>query len=323
METLDQRRRKAMGVAEGSEARSMEAQAMYEAALSQPQGSGVDSGLVEHAGMGPVARPMTFSNPCVGSSSPSTMEMGMVASPFHSDKVRAEVQLQRSRPTSLDSDARALVQSRSEGGDSAEPDYGKSPVSTEMVRVARVGTTSPDSSGPTMLAMTDQGAGSRQIGEEVKESPMLATSGQPRALAPLEKEATSLALVVTGSPVPQLPSEREESVLALRSQSELAVALTTEAGGRPTADDTRELVPAAGVHGPPMSSRVEELLVQMLEENRNLRMRLEQVETQSSWHSGNTGATSHGAMEHSPVSFAPVSGAVGVQEVNSQVRRGL
>ena len=56
--------------------------------------------------------------------------------------------------------------------------------------------------------------------------------------------------------------------------------------------------------------------MQMLLENRNLRARLDQMETQSSWHSGNTRDTVHG-VEYSPVSFAPISsGIVGVQSVD-------
>ena len=51
-------------------------------------------------------------------------------------------------------------------------------------------------------------------------------------------------------------------------------------------------------------SRADDLLEQMVEENRLLRLRLEQLETQSSWHSGGTRGFQE-MPEHSPVSFAP------------------
>ena len=54
--------------------------------------------------------------------------------------------------------------------------------------------------------------------------------------------------------------------------------------------------------------------MRMMEENRTLRVTLEQMEAQSSWHSGNTRDTSHAAGEHSPISFAQgPPGWVGVQ----------
>ena len=50
--------------------------------------------------------------------SPGMLERGLAgptASPFHSDKVRDEVELLRRRPTTLDADAEALRQGRPEG----------------------------------------------------------------------------------------------------------------------------------------------------------------------------------------------------------------
>ena len=81
------------------------------------------------------------------------------------------------------------------------------------------------------------------------------------------------------------PEEGAIVAVEPRSSNEatsLALALM-EAGSetRPEPADSRELVRARGG----VSSRVEQLLTQVLEKNRQLRMRLDQVETQSSWHS--------------------------------------
>ena len=69
------------------------------------------------------------------------------------------------------------------------------------------------------------------------------------------------------------------------------------AGRGPLKEDQRELVPDTG-----LSSQVENLLMQVMDENRALRRRLEQVElrSHSSWHSGVQGDAVVGA---SPVSF--------------------
>ena len=63
-------------------------------------------------------------------------------------------------------------------------------------------------------------------------------------------------------------------------ESVLAVALRPSRDERPDSGDQRELVPAAS------PSRIEDLLLQVIQENRHLRLRLDQMETQSSWHSG-------------------------------------
>ena len=78
---------------------------------------------------------------------------------------------------------------------------------------------------------------------------------------------------------------------------------------RPAASDARELVPVV----PP---RVEQLLLQVMEENRALRLRLEQVDTLSSWPPQGTRVavqetpamvTMSEGIVQSPMSFAPVS----------------
>ena len=79
------------------------------------------------------------------------------------------------------------------------------------------------------------------------------------------------------------------SRLQSSAESELAVALLKSGEAKPTSSDQRELVPAA-------PAPVEELL-------RMLRLRLDQVDTQSSWHSQGTRNTPEG-VEQSPVSFA-------------------
>ena len=123
--------------------------------------------------------------------------------------------------------------------------------------------------------------------------------GVPRAFKPLEgaegPEGTALALVAMGSRVEE--EKPYQQALALVEQPELAAAVLESESQRPSPGDQRELVPAR-------NSRMEELLMRMMEENRTLRVRLEQMETQSSWHSGNTSDTSHAAGEHSPISCA-------------------
>ena len=71
---------------------------------------------------------------------------------------------------------------------------------------------------------------------------------------------------------------------------------------RPLPGDTRELVPAVGTLG----GNTEALLIQALQENQLLKMRIEQMESQSSWHSGRTPTTpvNEGNMpQGSPVSL--------------------
>ena len=56
---------------------------------------------------------------------------------------------------------------------------------------------------------------------------------------------------------------------------------------RPSPRDTRELVPALGIG----TGSTEALLIQALQENQLLKLRIEQMESQSSWHSGRTPTT--------------------------------
>ena len=112
METLDQRRRRMMtGKYEGDSERSQDLRER-EAALSQSsEALNGATGRQEPAQEGPgLLRPTSLG----GCGSPDTMERGMmplVPSPFHSDRVRAEIELQRSRPATLDRDAATMAAS--------------------------------------------------------------------------------------------------------------------------------------------------------------------------------------------------------------------
>ena len=104
--------------------------------------------------------------------------------------------------------------------------------------------------------------------------------------------------------------------------------LNTELVTRPLPDDVRELVPAL----PSSGSGLEALLMQVIQENHVLRMRVDQMETQSSWYSGRT-QTTHpdpdaDARMSSPVSLMhrsvgadmiSVAGRVAVQSVSQGV----
>ena len=111
------------------------------------------------------------------------------------------------------------------------------------------------------------------------------------------------------SPIPSEEPGRE--VIPVGQQgSELAVAVRVREEPRPKASDGRELVPAQGGRVTGANAR-------------NLRLRLEQLETQSSWHSGGTRASQE-MPEYSPVSFAPGSSmGQGVQAVNKAAHENL
>ena len=107
METLDQRRRRMMAAKEDLDTeRPSDPHREGEAALSQSSvglNGSMDRPEPAVAGEGQL-RPTSL----CGSGSPDTMERGMmpvVPSPFHSERVRAEIELQRSRPATLDRDA--------------------------------------------------------------------------------------------------------------------------------------------------------------------------------------------------------------------------
>ena len=66
-------------------------------------------------------------------------------------------------------------------------------------------------------------------------------------------------------------------------QSELALALRAGQEVLPSSTDQRELVPVQGAAG---TDSLQDLLTQLVAENRALRYRLEQMETPTSWHAG-------------------------------------
>ena len=105
----------------------------------------------------------------------------------------------------------------------------------------------------------------------------MAGGGQAGAMIPE-------SLSQEGPPPSPLALTQGEVGQAPLHESELAVALMPSRDERPDSGDQRELVPAAS------PSRIEDLLLQVIQENHHLRLRLDQMETQSSWHSGARGS---------------------------------
>ena len=214
---------------------------------------------------------------------------GLVASPFHSDKVHAEVELLRNRPATLDGDAQRVSEinetglgDRISGACTGEPQYFADEGSREAtVRVARLEGFPEGQSGSAALAGGIQ-AGRRDDGE-----PLAAGYGVERVRPhPCSEGQSGLSpeLRSPGSWKGGFPQRLEEAYQM-----------------RPFPGDSRELVPAIADG----TSRLEALLLQVMEENRSLRMRVDQMETQSSWHSGRTQATPPELEAHmsSPVSL--------------------
>ena len=242
----------------------------------------------------------------VGEASPGTLEQGgagltdqgrPVASPFHSDKVQAEVALARSRPRSLDDDARRMAEMNEAGlgdlsmaGRGDEPNYAdQDPIHDPQPRVARIEHTFTPFQG------LGHSEGDRAaVGEG---SPSRDDSG------------------VRGAPEP-LGVKRE-----LGQRDVTLAAGVREFGSspdRPGLGDTRELVPVEVAR----ADKLEGMLLKIMEENRLLRDRLDQVE-RSSWHSGVTRGTADVAGA-SPVSFAPLSDRMlGAHTVQPQQSRSL
>ena len=184
-----------------------------------------------------------------------------VANPFHSERVKTEVELIRSRPVSLDKDAARLgvdmdAQDLGEVGTDirGEPDYSAVFGSTEVrapPRVARVEATQSSST-------------------EVGQANVMTEPRQPVA-----RDKAGLAtpcFVATGDESGKVADEGGKGALVGPDPF-------TEAG-----DDPRELIPDDSDR----LGRFEVLLTQVLEENRQLKRRLEQTESRShsSYHSG-------------------------------------
>ncbi|CAE7265618.1 unnamed protein product, partial [Symbiodinium sp. CCMP2456] len=229
----------------------------YQAALSQAEASAVSGGNAS----GVLARGLV-----PGEASPGTLEMGEAradmgprANPFHSERVKAEVELMRHRPTTLDDDARRLQGEHDETalGDTKlnslqEPDYAQMKGGPEAPRVARVEPTEE----ATGVAM-GPGSGFERF-----------TAGEPAVQQPL-KEQVPGATSGGGELDKQVPGVEE-----------------MDSGAYRLGDDQRELIPDEGDRW----GRMEALLVQMMEENKGLKRRLELTERESrshsSWHSG-------------------------------------
>ena len=248
MDTVSRRRR--VGGAGEPEKEAEAYDLAYQTALSQTGGAEAPPGFVLR-----------------GEASPGTLEMGggsgieeadlPTANPFHSERVRSEVQLIRSRPQTLDADGRRLRGEVDESGLgdlagpplTAEPDYstgiGGGPATEEAPRVARIepATDVGSPSGvrgatPCVIDLTEA------TPRETKQS----TSGG---------ESTRLLSGPQGVGKEDDPEVQEE--------------------------DTRELIPA----DTDRLTRVEMLLGQVLEENRALKRQL-QAESHSSYHSTRT-----------------------------------
>eukprot|EP00439_Symbiodinium_sp_Y106_P077061 s313_g16.t1 len=209
-----------------------------------------------------------------------------VANPFHSERVKTEVNLRRSRPASLDKDAARLgvgvdAQDLGEAMNDirGEPDYSSAFGPTEAripPRVARVEASS--AGGPTEIGLAHGGTD----------------------LSPPVAENKA------GPTVPDLAAAGEDPVKGDEEggKGTLGPDPFTEAG-----DDQRELIPDELDR----FGRFELLLTQALEENRQLKRRLEQAESRShsSYHSG----LAQQDPSFSPATFGP--------RVNADVQRFL
>ena len=200
------------------------------------------------------------------------------ANPFHSERVRTEVELIRSRPATLDQDARRLRVDpdspnlgEAGGAQDKEPNYasalsGRSDDPREAPRVARVELAAEEGKA----ALASEAGGVRTENIEVEH---LMSSRDPK------EESPGLDQNVLG-PDPFGP------------------------------EDARELIPAAEQD---RLGKLESLLVQVMAENKSLKRRLEQNESRShsSWHSG-IAVTEQGMLvppePFSPATFGPKIG---------------
>ncbi|CAE7029435.1 unnamed protein product [Symbiodinium sp. CCMP2592] len=213
-----------------------------------------------------------------GEASPNTLEMGqgsgvtgaeplLVAHPFHSERVQSEIQLLRNRPSSLDEDGQRLR----EGAEGRAIAFGGAAEDREDEQGAE-----PDYSA---VFHVNEATGPRVARVE--------TSGESRG--PLSERS------FPGTPVDSGRTRMATGHL-VEEKPEPAT-LASGAGVSTTGDE--ELVPdSRGAGG------MEAMLMQILEENRNLKRRLEQAEqrSHSSWHTGTTGEPAVAAS--SPMSFA-------------------
>ena len=270
------------------------AEVNYETALGQPPSGGF---AMQRGGNFPQ-----------GEASPSILEQGgvtlPVASPFHSERVQTEVELLRRRPLTLDEDAQrvgAIAEDAGLGEDFSavrgrEPPYDQELSGRDsQVRVAR-------------LERPTENAVRVEMPQAVEE--LGVSRGRQEPAVGLVPDTVTQG--VTGMPTTPLGGTTAAGD-ALSERSRLSVAGSgtrpaesmigrSSLGDRPLPGDPRELVPATGS----IAGTTDLLLMQALQENRMLKVRIEQMESQSSWHSGRTPTTPREedkVPQGSPVSF--------------------
>ena len=305
MDTVPRRRRGSAPTAGELEEEAAAHDQNYQAALSQ-------AGGLQESSVGPWG----------GEASPGTLESGgamgltdpgnlPVANPFHSEKVKTEVQLLRHRPGSLDEDAAKI---RTEVDESAlgnaswtgglgEPDY------MSMM-------------GPAGAASADF-PGSPEEGSLDARGPMGQSSvagGPVPRVARVEPVEHGFAATEVRDGSWKHGRSTEEPQASGRAGHDAIFEGVKEEPEAVGADDPRELIPAREDR----LSRVEALLSQVLEENQALRRQI-QTESNSSWHSARTPAD----LPASPMSFgcghpfssAPLSAFTGVQAFEHSMLR--
>ena len=282
MDSLTRKRRGA-GPSE-AEKSSVAREQAYAAALSQAEASGV-------SGAGTSAAPASGAP---GEASPGTLESGEAvrrgettelptANPFYSEHAKAEIELIRNRPAALSEEGLRSARDYDEAalGDAAprfvgEPNYESMGAfqgsNPEVPRVARV------------ELMAEEPGQSHSPGASTG-----GTAFQEGAAQPAKQQGNWEV-----PPIAQAESSRTGEIPRDREVLEQP-------------EDSQELIPAESER----LGRVEDLLVRVIEENRQLKRRLEQTESRStgSWHSG----VAHPEAAFSPATFGPRPG-VDVQQ---------
>ena len=215
-----------------------------------------------------------------GDASPGTLEQGgvalPVASPFHSERVQTEVELLRLRPVTLDQDAQRVGANAEDiglgedfsGVRSREPPYEQeSPLEEPQVRVARLEQVGDDvqRAGETRLAEGNRVSGG------IPERPGFAAV---EAIPPGTTEISATPLPATMVAGDALSERSRLSVAGSGSRPTESLRGRNALGDRPLPGDPRELVPALGT----VAGSTELLLMQVLQENRFLKVRIEQME---------------------------------------------
>ncbi|CAE7205960.1 unnamed protein product [Symbiodinium sp. CCMP2456] len=248
MDTVARRRRGSLGAGE-QEAELIDREVEFQTALGQGGSSDDALGGFLHGD----ASPGTLESGGVVGPNVSVSGQLPVANPFHSDRVKSEVQLLRNRPATLDEDAARL---RTEVDDTAlgdaavvggnrEPDYG------------------------LFLGPTGEG-----------------TAGHPRVA---RVESAGTAPVLSQSMGTEWKPEVAQEGATIRAQeSDFRRVVQGDSGEDPEAgieEEQRELIPVEEDR----LSRVEALLARVLQENESLRRQV-QAESNSSFQSARTPA---------------------------------